>query len=256
MNLLVCAKQVPDNLEIKWDAAKNQLDFSGAALAISEYDKNALEAAVQLKEQLGGSVTVVSVGNDQALKSLKACIAVGADRAVLIQNDQFRSPDAFATGAILAAAIKKLGSFDVIFCGDQAMDTNAGQVGIQLAEQVNIPQIRHVTKIVVNDEKLTVDHKTEDGYQVIETNYPILLTASDTLNEPRLATIKSKMAANRAKIEQIKVSELNLSFEAPPLHHLKISAPEPKKTGISICEKSGRDSAQKLFDYLAADKLV
>ena len=259
MEILVCVKQVPDSEELKIDAATGKIK-DGVPSVINPYDKNALEAAVQLKEAAGGTVTAISMGSDKAKAALKECVSVGADKVVLISDDAFEGSDAFATSKIIAAAIKKLGQFDMIICGNQATDTDAGQVGSLIAEQLDFAQATYVSKIEAKGSQLVVNRETDEGIEVLEVLLPAVVTVVDSINEPRLATIKSKMAANKAKIDVLTASDLAIDGAAVGTSSftnvLKTFAPPKREAGIRIQEASGSDSALKLFENLVTAKLV
>lgn len=259
MEILVCVKQVLDTEELKVDAATGKIK-DGVPTVLNPYDKNAVEAAVQLKEVVGGTVTVVSMGSDKAKAVLKESVSVGADKAVLISDPAFEGSDSYATSTILAEAIKKLGQFDLVICGNQATDTDAGQVGAQIAEQLGIPQVTYVDKIEAKDNALVVNRDTDDGVEVVEVQLPALVTVLDTINEPRLATIKTKMAANKAKIDVLTAVDLGIDAAAvgagSPTKVVKTFAPPKREAGIKIQEASGADSALKLMENLVAAKIV
>ncbi len=259
MEILVCVKQVLDTEELKVDAATGKIK-DGVPTVLNPYDKNAVEAAVQLKEVVGGTVTVVSMGSDKAKAVLKESVSVGADKAVLISDPAFEGSDSYATSTILAEAIKKLGQFDLVICGNQATDTDAGQVGAQIAEQLGIPQVTYVDKIEAKDNALVVNRDTDDGVEVVEVQLPALVTVLDTINEPRLATIKTKMAANKAKIDVLTADDLGIDAAAvgagSPTKVVKTFAPPKREAGIKIQEASGADSALKLMENLVAAKIV
>ncbi|AGK53268.1 electron transfer flavoprotein subunit beta/FixA family protein [Bacillus sp. 1NLA3E] len=259
MELLVCMKQVPDTEEIKVDVATGKIK-DGAPNIVNPYDKNALEAAVQLKEVHGGSITVISMGSDKAKTALKECISVGADKAVLISDAAFEGSDSYSTSSILAAAINKLGQFDLIICGNQATDTNAGQVGSQIAEQLGISALTFVAKIEAKGDAIVVNREADEGYEVVEAQLPALCTVVDTINNPRLATIKTKMAANKAKIEVLTAADLEIDLTkvgvGSPTKVSKTFAPPKREAGLKIQEATGTDSAHKLFENLAAAKLI
>lgn len=259
MELLVCIKQVPDTEELKVDVETGKIK-DGTPNIISPYDKNALEAAVQLKEANGGSVTVISMGPDKATSALKECISVGADKAVLINDEAFEGSDSYSTSSILTAAIKKLGNFDLIICGNQATDTDAGQVGAQIAEQLGIAQVTYVAKIEAKGDTIIVNREADEGYEVIEAQLPAVCTVVDSINEPRLATIKTKMAANKAKIERLTAADLEIELTkvgvGSPTKVMKTFAPPKREAGIKIQEATGSDSALKLIENLVAAKLI
>ncbi|TEB08870.1 electron transfer flavoprotein subunit beta/FixA family protein [Pelotomaculum propionicicum] len=263
MDMLVCIKQVPDTEEIKkMDPATNTLIRKGVPSIVSPYDKNALEAAVQLKEAQGGSVTVLSMGPEQAKDALKECISVGADRAVLITDSAFAGSDTLATSSILAAAIKKLGNFDLILCGKQAIDGDTGHVGPEIAEHLGLAQVTYAAKIEIKGDIIVVNKEHDDGYEVIEAKLPVVCTVVKSINEPRYATIKSKMMANKAKIEVLSAADLpdidtaKTGLNGSPTRVLKTFAPPKRGSGLRIKEETAGESALKLVQKLVEAKLV
>lgn len=259
MELLVCIKQVPDTEELKVEVETGKIK-EGTPNIINPYDKNALEAAVQLKEANGGSVTVISMGSDKAKAALKESISVGADKAYLISDPAFEGSDSYSTSSVLAAAIKKLGNFDLVICGNQATDTDAGQVGPQIAEHLGFAQVTYVAKIESKGDMIVVNREADEGYEVVEAKLPAVCTVVDAINEPRLATIKTKMAANKAKIDVLAANDLEIELSkvgvGSPTKVIKTFAPPKRAAGTKIQEASGTDSARKLIDSLVAAKLI
>ncbi|MBV7276873.1 electron transfer flavoprotein subunit beta/FixA family protein [Clostridium sp. PL3] len=184
MNIVVCLKQVPDTTEVKIDPKTGTLIRDGVPSIINPDDKNALEEALVLKEKTGGKVTIISMGPPQAEKALREAIAMGADEAILISDRAFAGADTLATSNALAGALRKL-KYDIIFAGRQAIDGDTAQVGPEIAEHLNIPQITYVEKVDVEGKSLKVQRAWEDGYEVISVKTPVLLTAIKELNEPR-----------------------------------------------------------------------
>ena len=187
MKYIVCVKQVPDTsgkVAVKPDGT---LDRASMATIINPDDKNAIEAALALKDQNGAEVIVVTMGPPPAEGMLREIMAMGADRAVLVSGREFGGSDTFATSQILAAAINKIGvdEDDIVFCGRQAIDGDTAQVGPQIAEKLGIPQITYAADIKVEGKKVTVKRMLEDGYMTIETQTPCLITAIKERNEPR-----------------------------------------------------------------------
>ena len=182
MKYIVCVKQVPDTsgkVAVKPDGT---LDRASMATIINPDDKNAIEAALALKDQNGAEVIVVTMGPPPAEGMLREIMAMGADRAVLVSGREFGGSDTFATSQILAAAIN-------VFCGRQAIDGDTAQVGPQIAEKLGIPQITYAADIKVEGKKVTVKRMLEDGYMTIETQTPCLITAIKELNEPRYMSV-------------------------------------------------------------------
>ena len=191
MKVIVCVKQVPDTsgkVAVKPDGT---LDRASMATIINPDDKNAIEAALALKDQNGAEVIVVTMGPPPAEGMLREIMAMGADRAVLVSGREFGGSDTFATSQILAAAINKIGvdEDDIVFCGRQAIDGDTAQVGPQIAEKLGIPQITYAADIKVEGKKVTVKRMLEDGYMTIETQTPCLITAIKELNEPRYMSV-------------------------------------------------------------------
>ncbi|KAJ53311.1 electron transfer flavoprotein beta subunit [Clostridium tetanomorphum] len=184
MNIVVCLKQVPDTNEVKIDPVTGTLIREGVPSIINPDDKNALEEALRLKDENGAKVTVISMGPPQAEVALRESLAMGADEAILISDRAFAGADTLATSRALAAAIEKL-DYDIVFAGRQAIDGDTAQVGPEIAEHLNLPQITYVEEVAVDGEELKVKRAWEDGYENIRVKMPVLLTAIKELNEPR-----------------------------------------------------------------------
>ncbi|SDE56143.1 electron transfer flavoprotein subunit beta/FixA family protein [Sporomusa acidovorans] len=262
MDILVCVKQVPDTSEIKIDPVTNTLIRSGVPSIVNPFDANALEAAVQLKEAYGGTVTVISMGPEQAKNALKECISLGADKAVLISDRAFGGSDTLATSYILANAIKKLGKFDLVLCGKQAIDGDTGQVGPEIAEHLDMAQLTYVAKLAVEGDTITIQREHDEGYEVVEAKLPAVVTVVKSINNPRYPSIKSKMAANKAVINVLTAADLpeinpeRIGLKGSPTKVKKTFTPPRKESGIRICEDTGSACAQTLLEKLVAAKLV
>ena len=183
MNIVVCIKQVPDTNEVKIDPKTGTLIREGVPSIINPDDKNALEEALVLKDKHGANVTVISMGPPQAEKALREALAMGADEAILITDRAFAGADTLATSNALAGALRKL-KYDIIFAGRQAIDGDTAQVGPGIAVHLDIPQITYVEKVEIDGSSLKVRRAWEDGYETIQVNTPVLLTAIKELNEP------------------------------------------------------------------------
>ncbi|WP_315119415.1 electron transfer flavoprotein subunit beta/FixA family protein [uncultured Clostridium sp.] len=188
MNIIVCLKQVPDTTEVKIDPVTGTLIREGVPSIINPDDKNALEEALRLKDENGAKVTIVSMGPPQAEVALREALAMGADEAILISDRAFAGADTLATSRVLAAAVDKL-EYDIVFAGRQAIDGDTAQVGPEIAEHLNLPQITYVEKVEVAGEELKVRKAWEDGYENIRVKMPVLLTAIKELNEPRYMSV-------------------------------------------------------------------
>jgi electron transfer flavoprotein beta subunit len=167
----------------------------GLPPVLSPFDEQAVEAALRIKDIVGGKITIISLGVNLLRDVVKKPISMGADELILLEDPAFVDGDSWSTAYALAAAIRKIGQFDLIFCGRQAADWDSGQVGSCIAEILGLPQITLAKKVEVTDNKARVETVTADGYEVVEAAMPALITVSNELGEPRYATIKGIMAA-------------------------------------------------------------
>ena len=202
MKAIVCVKQVPDTsgkVSVKPDGT---LDRASMATITNPDDLNALEAALKLKDATGCEVVVVTMGPPPAEGMLRELLARGADKAVLVSGREFGGSDTFATSQILAAAVKKVGleKDDIVFCGRQAIDGDTAQVGSQIAEKLNIPQVSYAADVKIEGTTVTVKRALEDGYMTIETQTPCLLTCIKELNEPRYMSLSGIMDCYSAPV--------------------------------------------------------
>ena len=234
MRIIVCIKQVPDTAEVRINPETNTLVRDGVPSIINPYDTHAIEAGLQIREKTGGSVTVLTMGPPQAEEALKEAISMGADEAVLLTDRAFAGSDTWATAYTLAKAIEYIGA-DVILCGKQAIDGDTAQVGPEVAEFLNIPHVAYIRKIDdVTDSRIVVQRLMDDGYDVVESSLPVLLTVVRELNSPRLPSLKGKMAAKKAVIKKltaadIKAEEESLGLKGSPTQVRNIFAPEVRK---------------------------
>lgn len=202
MNIIVCCKQVPDPeappSSFKIDTSLNKVvPPAGVPPVINPFDEQAVEAALRIKDKSGGKVMVISLGNGLIRDVIKKPLSMGADELFLLEDASFDGGDSWSTAYALAAAIKKIGQFDLIFCGRQASDWDAGQVGTAIAEILEIPCVTVAKKVEVVDGKARVERVVADGYEVIETSLPAMVTISNELGDPRYATLKGIMAASK-----------------------------------------------------------
>lgn len=201
LNILVCVKQVPDVNLVKIDPVTGSLIRKGVPAILNPLDANALEAAVELKERCGGSVTCITMGPDQAEEALRECLAAGADRAVLLSDRAFANADTLATSYVIASAAKELGSFDLIFCGKESLDGATGQMASQLAERFNASQLSCTNEILALDGRsITVKRELENGEETAQAQLPCLLTVEKTNYHPRIPNLKRWKASRAAEI--------------------------------------------------------
>ena len=260
MNIIVCIKQVPETTEVRIDPQTNTLVREGIASIINPFDMYAIEEAIRLKEQQGGQVTAITMGPPQAESALRQAVALGVDRAVLLSDQAFAGADTWATSYTLAAAIKKLGDFDLIICGKQASDGDTAQVGPGISVHLNIPQITYVKKIEeINKDYIRAERMVEDGFEIISSPLPCLLSVVKEINEPRLPSLKGMIKAKKIELINWSNNDLNLDGDKIGLDGsltqvIKIFTP-PARRGGQIFEGEIHQSVNKLVDLLKKDIL-
>ncbi len=236
MNIIVCIKQVPETTEVKINPETNTLIREGVPSIINPFDENAIECALRLRELHGGKVTVLTMGPPQAGEALRTALAMGIDEAVLISDKAFAGSDTLATSYTLAKAIKKVGEFDLIICGKQAIDGDTAQVGPGIAEWLNIPQVTFAVKVEIEGRKLKVDRLLEEVNEIVETELPALITVVKQINEPRMPSLKGMIKAKKTEIKIWKVADLEveegkIGLLGSPTWVIKIFTPPPKSGG-------------------------
>lgn len=256
--MIVCCKQVPDPEAppsvFKVDSSANKVVLpADIKPVIGQYDEFALEAALRIKDTVGGSIHVLSLGNNIVRDVIKKTLAVGADELVLLEDPAFEDSDSWATAFALASAIKKLGEYDLIFCGRQSSDWDAGQVGPGIAELLGIPCITLARKAEVSDSKVTVEQVIPDGYQVTEAGLPALVTVTSELGNLRYAVLKGIMAAAKRQPTVWKPADIGLDTSqvgAAGRHNKLMKLFQPMKEGK--CEIVEGESTTEAAENLAA----
>ena len=200
LNMIVCVKQIPDPeappASFKVDpGAKKVIPPPGVSPVISPFDEQAVEAALRLKDAQGGKITVLSLGNKLVRDVIKKPLSVGCDELILLEDEAYEEGDSWSTAYALSMAIKKIATYDLIFCGRVAGDWDAGQVGSGIAELLSIPSVTVAKKVEVKDGKVRVERLVADGYEVVEASMPCLISTTSELGELRYATLKGIMAA-------------------------------------------------------------
>jgi len=200
--MIVCVKQVIDPeappASFKIDAASNRVvPPAGISPVLDPYAEYAVEAALKVKDAAGGKITAISLGPNQLRDVVKKPLSMGADELILLEDEAFAEGDSWSIAYALAMSIRKIGDYDLIFCGREASDWNAGQVGSGIADILGLPSTTLAKKIDITDGKVKVERMTEDGYEVVELSLPALITVSHEIGEPRYPTIKGIMAAKK-----------------------------------------------------------
>ena len=264
MKIVVCIKQVPDTAEVKLDPKTNTLIREGVPSIINHDDKAGLETALQIREQVGGTVSVVCMGPPQADVALREALAMGADEAYLLSAREFGGSDTFATSQILAAAVNKIGvgPEDVVFCGRQAIDGDTAQVGPQIAEKLHLPQVTYVADIQKDGNTLTVKRMLEDGYMMVKVQTPCLLTCIKELNQPRYMSVNGIFTCYDKPMEVFDYNALKddplievdtIGLKGSPTNVFKSFTPPQKGAGTML---KGDDVAAQLAGILAKKHLI
>ncbi len=247
MKAIVCVKQVPDTQGKVAVKADGTMDRAAMATITNPDDLNAIEAALQLKEATGCEVIAVSMGPPPAESMLRELMARGVDRSVLISGREFGGSDTFATSQIVAAAVNRIGIDDetVVFCGRQAIDGDTAQVGPQIAEKLNLPQVTYVTDIVKDGNALIVKRQLEDGYMELKVKMPCLLTCIKELNTPRYMNISGIFECYSKPYEIFDYETLKdepliepdtIGLKGSPTNVYKSFSPPLKKAGQMVAD--------------------
>lgn len=261
MRVIVAIKQVPDTTNVKIDPRKGTLVREGVPSIINPEDKNALELALALKESCGAEVYVISMGPPQAEEALREAIAMGADHAVLLTDAAFAGADTLATSYTLGLAVRKLEPVDMVLCGRQAIDGDTAQVGPQLAEFLDIPQVTYVRKLEVKEDAVEVERELEDGYEILSVRLPALFTVTKDANKPRYPPAAAIMncyargdlatwAAADLGVEPDKVG-----LQGSPTQVRRVFTPESKRAG-EIISGSRQEVVNLLCRRLRSKNLV
>jgi len=264
LSIIVLIKQVPDIEKVRFDFKTGRLDRSSAEAVINPFDLNALEAAVQIKEKIGATVTAISMGPKTAEASLRDAIARGADKAILLTDIRFAGADTLATSYTLASAIKKLRSFDLVICGEKTIDGDTAQVGPEVAEFLGIPHVAYVEEIRdVKKDRILVKSKMGRNYYVIALRFPGLITVTKDANTPRLPTLRDKIRSRRAEVliwnaESLSdVAEIDrFGISGSPTTVAKVYAPRAEKRRGQIFHGDPEDAAERIVSVLKELNIV
>ena len=266
MKIIVCVKQVPDTSGKVAVNPDGTLDRASMPVITNPDDKNAVEAALRLKEQTGCTVIVVTMGPPPAEGMLRELMAMGCDEGVLVSGREFGGSDTFATSQILAAAINQIGleKDDVVFCGRQAIDGDTAQVGPQIAEKLNIPQISYAADIKKDGNKLTCKRMLEDGYMTIVAETPCLVTCIKELNEPRYMSVAGIMECYDKPLRVFDFNTLKddplidlttIGLKGSPTNIFKSFTPPQKGVGMML-EGADKPAVEDLASRLAEKHII
>lgn len=262
MKIVVCVKQVPGTHDAKIDPETKRIIREGIKAMTNPFDSYALEEAVLIKEKIGGEVIVLTMGPPRADLVLREGISVGADSAVLLSDRAFGGSDTWATSYALAKAIEKIGGVDLVICGKQAIDGDTAQVGPGIAAQLNWPQATYVMAVPeINNEMIRAKRMHEDGWDICEIKLPAVLTVVKDINQPRIPTLKGRLAAQKIEIPTWTAADIGadlskIGLDGSPTRVVKTNPPPARTTESLKLDGSPADSAQKLVRQLRLRSLV
>ena len=263
MKIVVCAKQVPDTTEVKLDPKTNTLIRDGVPSIINPDDKSGIEAALRIKEQVGGTVTVVCMGPPQADVAIREALAMGCDDGVLISGREFGGSDTLATSTIIAAGLKTL-DYDLIITGRQAIDGDTAQVGPQIAEHLGLPQVSYAEDIQVESENsIIVKRQYEDRYQKVRIKTPCVITALTELAEPRYMSVSGTVDAYAKEIKVLGFEELkdklnpeHIGLKGSPTNVVQSFTKQAKGKGLYYKDLSAEEAVETIVAKLEERHII
>jgi electron transfer flavoprotein beta subunit len=261
VNIVVCIKHIPDAATIRFEPGTSTVDLTGATWIINPMDEYALEEGLRLKEKLGGKVTAITVGPRASEEVIRTAIALGVDEGVLVSDPLLDGGDAYVTAYVLAQAVNKIGPVHLVLFGKSSSDSDTAWTGPAVAEFLGLPQVTFVKKIEeINETKARVQRMTEEGYDIIETSLPAVITVVKEINEPRLPSLKGKMKAKSYKVPTWTAADLGLepSRVGKPgakCEIIKVWVPEARKGG-TVFQGEPAEVASQLVRALKDQKIL
>lgn len=261
MKILVCIKQVPDTTKIKTDPKTATLIRAGVASILNPYDHFALETALDIKQKTGAEVTVLSMGPLQAKSVLRLALALGADKAFLLSDKNFGGSDTWATAYALSCAAKKTGPFDLVLCGQMAIDGDTAQTGTELSFHLSMPPITFCTEVSIFGSKLQAVRLTEEGTQIVESNLPCLVTMAMPRNyKAKYPSFEQIMRSKGGILGVLSAAAVGadiskIGLAGSPTRVARIFTPRVSQSG-PVISLSPQDAAQKIFDILKHEQVI
>ena len=252
MNIIVCAKQVIDASEMKVDSSTKKPILQGVPQKISDIDKNAMEEAIKIKDKHGGKITVLTVGTSDAKERIKELLAMGADEGVLVSQPE--KYDYYVVSTLLAESIKKIGQYDIVLCGEASTDMFSGQIGPRVAGLLNIPQITYALNVNVEKDKVTAERNMGDNSVTTESTYPVLITVTKEINEPRLPSLMQILGAANKPINEWTADSLSSGIK-PIVETLDLKGVPMERKNI-IYQNDIDESVGKLVDSLTKEGVL
>ncbi len=261
MRFIVCVKQVPETNDLKFDPDTNKVLQEGVSTIINPFDQFILEEAIKIKQE-GDEIIAISIGDAETKSTLMRCFALGADKGILLDDDNFQNSDTFATANILATTINKIGEYNIIFCGNSSFDTGSSQVGPELAAILNIPQVTYAESVEnVENGKIKIKTQTDEGYRIIEAELPLVIAGIPPSSfQPRIPPLPKILAARKKpfevwKLEDIEADKTKFGSDGSLIKIIKLYKPLKREEGIIITDEP-QTAVEKLMDLLGKDKVI
>jgi electron transfer flavoprotein beta subunit len=257
--IIVCLKQAVDVSQLKVDPATRQLITAGAPKKISDFDKNALEEAIRIKEKLGGTeIFTLTVSSEDAKAVLREGLAMGADKACFVNDANVQGVDTAGTAYILAEMVKKIGEFDLILCGEASLDSFSGLVGSRLSELLNLPHITSVRKLSVEADAVVAERALENANETVKAKMPALITVTREINQPRIPSLMMIMKASKKEIVTWTLTDLNITKEkiSAKIEVIEALAPKTERKKIMVTGETVQEIAEKLAKALIQEGVV
>jgi electron transfer flavoprotein beta subunit len=257
--IIVCLKQAVDVTQLKVDPATRQLITASAPRKMSDFDKNALEEAVRLKEKNAGvEVVTVTVASEEAKTVLREALSMGADKTYIVNDAGLKDVDTLGTAQVLAAAVKKIGEYDLVLCGESSLDSFSGLVGSRLGELSSLPQITSVRKLSVKGDAVVGERTLEDSIETVKAKMPALVTVTREINQPRIPSLMMIMKASKKEIVTWTLADLGIDKAklASKIEVVEVLAPKTERKRIRIKGEDAADIADKLAKALIQEGVV
>ena len=251
-------KQAVDVSQLKVDPATRQLVTAGAPKKMSDFDKNALEEAIRIKEKLGGEIITLTVSSEDAKAVLREGLALGADRAYWLNDPALQGTDTWGTAYVLAEMVKKIGEFDLILCGDSSLDSFSGLVGPRLSEMLNVPQITSVGKVTVEGDAVIAERSLEDASETVKAKMPALISVTREINQPRIPSLMMIMKASKKEIVAWSLKDLDVAAEkiGSRIEIISVLAPKMDRKKIKVTGESVQEIAEKLAKAIVQEGVI
>lgn len=257
--IIVCLKQAVDVTQLKVDPATRQLITASTPRKMSDFDKNALEEAVRLKEKNAGvEVVTVTVTSEEAKTVLREALAMGADKAYVVFEPSLQDVDTLGTAHILAETIKKIGEYNLVLCGESSLDSFSGLVGSRVGELLSLPQVTSVRKLSVEGDAVVGERTLEESVETVKAKLPALVTVTREINQPRIPSLMMIMKASKKEIVTWTLADLGVDKEklASKIEVVEVLAPKTERKRIRITGENAAEIADKLAKALIQEGVV